>query len=81
MDTSGVVLIPHVVHRAQRRGITLEQILSTVTEPDIAVQTYPNAKTGALRKRHLKTIDGKRLCVVVEYKGHIQVAITAYWKR
>lgn len=75
-----IILTPHVLARARMRGITEEQIRATVTDPDSKLAARPNAKSGAEREKHLKAFGGRKLRVVVEYRGNDRIAVTAYWK-
>lgn len=75
-----IILTPHVLARAKLRGITEEHIRTTVAAPDSKLAARPNAKSGAERKKHLKPFGGRKLCVVVEYRGNDRIAVTTYWK-
>ena len=73
-------MIPHVLERGKKRGVTEDQIRLTVEAPDFWLATRPNAKSGAERRKHFRSFARQKLCVVVECRGKDRIAITTYWK-
>lgn len=71
-------ILGHAVKRGLLRGFTTDQMIETCEKPEESKATYPNATTGATRRRHFKRFGGKKLCVVLE-SACPPLIVTAYW--
>lgn len=75
------LIIPgYVLKRAHQRHFTKQQMVATALAPHDTLAANPNAKSGAQRVKHLRNFGGRRLCIVVEYRGQTRIVVTGYWK-
>lgn len=67
-----IKFIEHALERMKERGITKDEVINAINEPDYVGKGYGNREVAQ------KLIDGKLLRVIYEKHGDEIVVITAY---